>query len=420
MKNDDIILGKNLSDGRRWLAFLSIIIIYFFYCYNFMLPTFTKVVMTETWGFTKENTSWIFGVMSLGTIPGTFIFGWFATNFGKKRTLIVIALLIAATTALPFINPTSVVFWRFSRFLTGVTLGGVFGTAVPLVAELFPQKYRGKLAAACTATFSLAMIFGGFLYDALGAQNWGLLTLTAIIPPVIGAVMTFFFVPDDADYMKTVRAQSTEKVNYFGLFKGKYAVYIILAIVLSGMNFVAYSSFTNNFVAFLQTEKGITTAGKIFAMQGFGQLAGYFFWGAVADKFGRKVPRIGFALAGGIILYSVLSGISSESILYVIAISLGVMYGFSGAWGAYYSEMFPSKYRAMSAGLCFNGGRIISSFALPYIGGLADASGTYTPYFTAAVIASGIGVIFWSLLPETLGKSADEIYQIDRKVEAVG
>lgn len=29
---NEIILGKNLSAGRRSLAFLSIVIVYFFYC----------------------------------------------------------------------------------------------------------------------------------------------------------------------------------------------------------------------------------------------------------------------------------------------------------------------------------------------------------------------------------------------------
>ena len=36
---NDIILGKNLSADRRSLAFLSIVIVYFFYCYNFMVGT---------------------------------------------------------------------------------------------------------------------------------------------------------------------------------------------------------------------------------------------------------------------------------------------------------------------------------------------------------------------------------------------
>ena len=58
--------------------------------------------------------------------------------------------------------------------------------AMPLVTELFPQKYRGKLAAVLTSLFSLAMIFGGQLYSFMGDSNWQVLMYTAIIPPAVG------------------------------------------------------------------------------------------------------------------------------------------------------------------------------------------------------------------------------------------
>lgn len=74
--------------------------------------------------------------------------------------MIVVASLIALTTFLPMMTPGSYQVWLVSRLITGGTLGGVFGCAMPLVTELFPQKYRGKLAAVLTSLFSLAMIFG--------------------------------------------------------------------------------------------------------------------------------------------------------------------------------------------------------------------------------------------------------------------
>ena len=80
----------------------------------------------------------------------------------------MVASLIALTTFLPMMTPG-----RLSG-MAGVQAdyrrypGGVFGCAMPLVTELFPQKYRGKLAAVLTSLFSLAMIFGGQLYSFMG------------------------------------------------------------------------------------------------------------------------------------------------------------------------------------------------------------------------------------------------------------
>ena len=79
--------------------------------------------------------------------PGTFLFGMLSTRIGKKKTLIGIALLIALTTYIPLFSPTNVMLWKAARFCTGVVLGGVFGCAMPLIADMFPAKYRGKLAA---------------------------------------------------------------------------------------------------------------------------------------------------------------------------------------------------------------------------------------------------------------------------------
>ena len=77
---NDIILGKNISAARRSLAFLSIVIVYFFYCYNFMVGTFVKPTMIAEaaaggFGFTLQQSETIFAVMSFGTIPGTIVFG---------------------------------------------------------------------------------------------------------------------------------------------------------------------------------------------------------------------------------------------------------------------------------------------------------------------------------------------------------
>ena len=382
MGNDEVILGKNDSMTKKMLAFISIALIYFFYCYNFMVGTFIKPTMiaevsTGGFGFTLQQSEEIFAVMSFGTIPGTFLFGMISTKIGKKKTLISIAILIAITTFMPMLSPTNVMLWKAARFCTGIVLGGVFGCAMPLVADMFPGKYRGKLAATLTALYSLAMIFGGKVYGALGDANWKILMYTAIIPPIIGAILAMIFVPDDSEYTKEMLIkgkESGEKINYLSMYKGKYLWIGIGTIVLSGANFTAYSAFSNNATTYLVTSVGMTAAiaGSIFSLQGFGQLLGYFVWGAVADKFGRKVPFMGMAASAVFVfIYTKLGG-DSVIAFYAISVLIGFAVGYSGAWGAYYTELFPSKYRALSSGMSFNGGRIISTFAVPAIAGAAS------------------------------------------------
>ena len=332
-----------------------------------------------------------------------------ATRFGKKNTLMCIAVLIGLTTFIPMLNPTSVLLWQFSRFCTGLVLGGVFGTAMPLVADLFPQRFRGKLAASLTALFSLAMIFGGQLYSAIGNSGWQILMYTAIIPPIIGALLTYIFVPNDYELSQKVRQESEntgEKINYINMYKGKYLWIGLGTILLSGANFTAYSSFSNNATTYLVTGLGLSAAiaGSIYSMQGFGQLFGYLFWGAIADRFGRKVPLIGMVLSSVAIFAYTKLGANDISTFYIISALIGLSVGFSGVWGAYYTELFPVKYRGLSAGISFNGGRIISTFALPAIAGMATAGMGMVTLFYVAISIFASGAIVWLFLPETLKK----------------
>ena len=413
---NDVIPGKDMTNTRRILAYLSIIVIYFFYNYNFTLGTFIKPTMITDvaaggFGFTLKQSEEIFAVMSFGTIPGTFLFGWISTRIGKKNTLISIALLIALTMFLPLLVPTSMLLWKAARFCAGFVLGGVFGCAMPLVADMFPSKYRGKLAASLTAMYSLAMMFGGWVYAMLGDANWKILMMTAYIPPIVGAVLAFVFVPNDYQYMKSLRETgkaSGEKINYLNMYKGKYLWIGLGTILLSGANFTAYSAFGNNATTYLVTGLGVAsaTAGAIYSVQGFGTLIGYFFWGTVADKKGRKVPMIGMlASAIFVFLYTRLNADSTTG-FYVVSFLIGLATGYSGAWGAYYTELFPSKFRALSSGLSFNGGRIISTFAIPAIAGLATGSGSgmlVIFYISMAVFV--VGSLVWLALPETLNKT---------------
>ena len=414
---EEVLLGKGNSNAKRAMAFISILVIYFFYNYNFMLGTFMKPTMIADlasggFGFTLKQSEEIFAVMSFGTIPGTFLFGWLSTRIGKKNTLMSIAILIAVTTLMPLLSPTSMLLWKAARFLAGFVLGGTFGCAMPLVADMFPSKYRGKLAASLTAMFSLAMMFGGWVYGLLGDANWKTLMLTAAIPPIVGAVLALIFVPNDAAYTREIREKgkaSGEKVNYLSMYKGKYLWIGLGAILLSGANFTAYSAFGNNATTYLVTGLGTTAAfaGSLYSIQGFGTLFGYFIWGSIADKKGRRVPLIGMlASAVLVFIYTRLTA-DSTAAFYALSFLIGLATGYSGAWGAYYTELFPSKFRALSSGISFNGGRIISTFALPAIAGVAtDGTGMKIIFYISMAVFVA-GSLVWFALPETLNQERE-------------
>jgi len=417
-EQNTIILGKNISIQKRFLAFFSIIIIYFFYCYNFMTGTFIRPTMIKAieeggFGFTLTQASSIFAILSFGTIPGTLFFGWLTSVIGKKRTLITVALFISITTYFPLLSPTNFVLWRIARLSAGFSLGGVFGTAMPLVMDMFAAKYRGKLAAILTSTFSLAMMFGGFIFSLLGAENWYLLIMTAVIPPVIGSILVFFLVPDDLKIIQEakekLKKENKPKVSYLSMYQGKYLWIGLGVILLSGINFSGYSAFSNNATTYLTTVLGMSSAsaGAIYSLQGLGQLLGYNFWGFISDTFGRRMPFIGILLAALLIFIYINLPVGNNTLYMVLSFLLGLTFGFSGGWGAYYTELFPKKFSGLAPGISFNGGRIISTFSLPIIATIGTAFGMSFIFYIVIVVFI-LGGILWFFLPETLGKERED------------
>ena len=396
---------------KKLAAFFAIAFIYFFYCYNFMIGTFIKPTMITPLdkgglGFTLVQTEQIFSCMSVGMIIGTILFGKLATRYGKKKVYICVALMISFMTFLPLFHPSSFLLWFLARTLTGIALGGVYGICMPLVTDLFSPKHSGRISAIITALFSVAIIFGGKLYSIVGDAHWRLLIMTAVIPPILGVLLIFFLVPDDSIAMKQLHFAnpgSGNEITYRNMYRGKYLWIGIGAILLSGLNFVAQESYSNNITTYLITELGFTStlAGSIYGVQGFGQFFGYLFWGTIADKFGQKIPAfMMFACSGLIFIFTRLTA-STPQAFFVISILLGFGVGYTGSWGAYYASLFPVKFRSLSVGTSFNGGRIISAFVLPMVTSLAGGSNGMLPIFYVSLITFIAGSIVWALLPET-------------------
>lgn len=95
MQTNDIVLGKDYSSAKRWIAFFSIALIYFFYCFNFMVGTFVKPTMIYS---PAEGRLRIYPSADRGNLCSHVLWyhsreplfsGSIAARIGKKKTLIL-------------------------------------------------------------------------------------------------------------------------------------------------------------------------------------------------------------------------------------------------------------------------------------------------------------------------------------------
>lgn len=456
-----------LSTTKRILAFVSIAVIYFFYCYNFSITAIYQPLLVDSYGFSASELSNAFALMSFGTLFGTIIAGLLASKINKKIALIIMALGFTIPTFLHIITFDNYMMWVVLRFIAGTSLGGIFGTSVALICDMFPPQHRGKLTSLASSLFALAFSFGFTISSQFESTNQYMVLIVGSLMPLIGIVLTIFFVPNTDKILSDAREESSEeapkKPSYLQFIKSAPLV-LLLAVFLSGMNFTGYSGFTNNSSLYIseqvtenieqlvenevisesgssytyegkdmtvvetvgddKVEKTIKTGDTInendamliskslarskasaaMAFVGNGHFVGFIVFGFIGDFFGRKKNIIGLLLsaaAGAAILLVSYNG--SMLIYTMLGIVMGFGFGYSGVWGAYYSELFDPKYRGMAAGFCFNMGRIISMISVPFIGRMVDSMGVSKALWIP-LGAFLLGAIAWGMLPETLKK----------------
>ncbi|MGC9261268.1 MAG: sugar porter family MFS transporter [Phycisphaerae bacterium] len=95
------------------------------------------------------------GCLELGAVPGAMFAGTLADRFGRKKLLILCALLFAASGVLSAI-PRSFMELVFARVIGGVAIGASSMIAPVYIAEISPERHRGRLC----SLFQLGIVVG--------------------------------------------------------------------------------------------------------------------------------------------------------------------------------------------------------------------------------------------------------------------
>ncbi|WP_318438399.1 MFS transporter [Photobacterium leiognathi] len=402
---------------QRVAAYLAILVGYFFYCYNFVIIDYVRPYIVEAYdGISLSDTAQFYTWQSVGALIGALSCAWFATKFGKKSTLITITAINGGATIINMMF-TDYTTWAAMRFIIGLSLGGYFTVAVSLMIGLFQPSVRGKLTAFASSMFSVALMAMG-VYAAFISKidaPWESLMLVGGIPPIAAAIAMFFVLPSDkrviayGEEEQAAKAETTEpqKQGSWGEMLSKpYRTITITCLLLAGLNFYGFQFFSGFVTTYLREVRDFdgATIGLIFSISAFGSLFGAWFWGFVADKYGRKVNAFGFILAG--IMVSIFFVAPSNIViggLNMLAI-LGLIYNFglssSAVWGGYFSELFPAHLRSYGAAL-FHGGRIIGMWAPMVLIFIQERTDLQTAMWGSPIVWIVAGLL-WLTLPETL------------------
>ncbi|HEU5069570.1 MAG TPA: sugar porter family MFS transporter [Verrucomicrobiae bacterium] len=405
---------------------------------------------------------WANSCALLGCLVGALVAGALSDKFGRRRLLLIAALLFAVTSlgnALAH-NFTIFIAWRM---LGGVAIGLASNLSPMYIAEVAPAQMRGKLVAINQLTIVVGILLAQYLNWFLvrnlpagatdefirnswfGQQGWRwMFGLTAA--PALLFLLGTIFVPESprwlAKYGKTERARSVltkiggpryadeaiadikstlageeiQHVRFADLLEPGMRKVLVLGIVLA-----VFQQWCGINVIFNYAEEIFRAAGydissvlKNIAWTGSVNLAFTFVALGVVDRGGRR-PLMLLGAAGLAAIYVAMgfcyaSGVKGLPMLLLVLAAIGC-YAMSLApvtW-VVISEIFPNRIRGAAMAVAVSSLWIacfILTYTFPILNAKLGSAGTFWLY--AAICVAGFFFIKLKL-PETKGKTLEQI-----------
>jgi MFS family permease len=387
--------------------------------YDLILYTFLMIPIKKELGFSDVQVSFILGASLAATAVGGVIFGFLSDKYGRKKVLQWTILTYSIGTFLSGFSGSILMLLIF-RIITGLGVGGEWGTGQTYIGETFPPKMRGRYGAfmqtGAPIGIALASIIGGYLAPEIG---WRLCFFVSILPAILVMLIRKHLPESDiweerqklvGEGLLSKEELINEKSNKFlALFSKEHRKYFILALVLAIFDMSAYWFTYSWMPGYLHEQRQFTMAKSalFILITQTGGFLGYFTFGFVADKFGRRPAYSVYSvlMAAGLILITLLWDVIIVYNILILACMflVGFGTGMFGGYGPLFSELFPTKIRGTAMGAAFNLARGIQFFTPVIIAIVAVNYGLGGGISIAALFALLTGMWIWTF-PETKGR----------------
>jgi MFS family permease len=376
--------------------------------YSFVIPTLIAI-----WGITRAQAGTLGTAALLVSAAGGWLAGWLADRYGRVRTLQVAILWFAVFT---FLSGLAQNFEQLfaARALMGLGFGGEWAAGAVLLGEVVRPEHRGKalgmMQAGWAVGWGTAALLYALFFSVLSPEiAWRVLFLVGIAP----ALLVFFvrrYVEEPAVYLET-RSKLTaqgDRPSPLEIFRPPLLRITVLGGLMGTGAQGGYYAVTTWLPTFLRTERKLSvldSAGYL-AVSIAGAFCGYLAGGILADKIGRRLTFLVFAIGAGMVAVTYTMFPFGDAAMLVLGFPLGFFAsGVFSAMGPFFTEHFPTRVRGVGQGFAYNLGRATGAL-FPALVGLLSAR---IPLGQAIGIFAGLAyatmAIAAFLLPETRGKA---------------
>jgi MFS family permease len=395
--------------------------------YDLILYTFLLIPIGTELHLTNVELSFVLGASLAATAFGGIVFGVVADRFGRKSALQWTILTYSIGTFLSGLS-ANLGMLIFFRIITGLGVGGEWATGQTYVCETFPPKVRGRYGAfmqtGAPIGIAVASVVGGFVTPLIG---WRACFFVSILPALLVVLIRRKLPESDVweqrrKLITTSEASAetlkTERVSAIStLFSPTYRKYFILALVLAIFDMSAYWFTYSWLPGYLHQQRHFTmTKSAVWMLvTQTGGFIGYFTFGFVADRLGRRPAYSIYSIimAAGLVMITILweSIVAYPSIILSCMFLVGFGTGMFGGYGPLFSELFPTKIRSTAMGTAFNVARGIQFLTPVVIAVIAEQYGLSGGISLAALFALLTGAWIWTF-PETKGQKLLVLEQV--------
>lgn len=450
-----------------YVTFLSVVAALggFLFGYDTAVISGTILRVTSQFQLTTLQSGWYVGCALVGSIAGVMFAGTLSDKLGRKKTMILSAILFSASAigcAIAADFGQLVIY----RILGGIGIGIVSIVCPLYISEVSPASHRGRMVSlyqlAVTVGFLGAYLINYSIADnsvnysssntllmqIFGTEIWrGMLGAETIPAFLFFAVI--FFIPESPRWL-IVKRREEEATTIFskiysessvvnfqinetnlmlnaekrsdwklllspGIFR---AVLIGSAIAILGQ-FMGVNAVLYYGPSIFETS-GLSSGDSLFyqSLIGLVNMGTTILALLIIDKVGRK--KLVYIGVTGMILSLVMIGLYflvGESMgmtsLFLLGCFLAYIFFTAGSISAvifvFLSEMYPTKIRGLAmsvAGLSLWIGTYLIGQLTPWLLENATPAGTF---FLFAFMCIPYMLIVWKLMPETAGKSLEDI-----------
>jgi len=435
----------------------------------FIDPRFTDLTNPDQANAASVLKGFVVSSALIGCIVGGIIGGWVSTNIGRKRGLIVAAILFlisalgAAAPEFPFApvghgGAGYIWYFVFYRILGGIGVGLASMLSPMYIAEIAPARIRGNLVAWNQIAIIFGMLVIYFINYAIakaGDNETGLNTIgwrymfASGAVPALAFLLLLFLVPETPRYLMLKGNEAGARAVLDKLGTAEEAENEITEIRASlaehhsgkmfsfGMMVIFIGIMLSVFQQFIGINVVLYYAPDIF--KGMGMSTNASLWetiivGAVnliftvvavltVDKYGRKPLQI----IGALIMAASMIALGFNFMLHgagmvALVCMLGYIAGFAMSWGpvtwVLLSEIFPNQIRGKAMAVAV-AAQWIANLAVSWTFPMLDGNPTLVRHFNhgfAYWIYGAMSILaalfVWKMVPETKGRSLEQMEKL--------